>query len=275
MSQASLARFRGPVVQGNLTTSSSTSPANKIVYVTAISNLLDISQAGASDALMIYQTQPLDLHDSIVPTKIRAPVPEITVTSLDIFTAPANADISIKANAKPTKSDSGPTRGSSVLTPIPSPSTLSPAAITGIILSTVALAIALTALAIFLYLRRKSKKTEADMEAPKPEETLAEKVARGREYQRKRWSARETAMNQERFNRLKAKLAARENVVAEVDETFVIGDGEEDRDAVKKEAPIVARPGAARRPSGLAMHPPIPSDAVNMEDSDPKVGRAI
>ncbi|KAF9693328.1 hypothetical protein EKO04_008686 [Ascochyta lentis] len=279
MSQPNLPVFTWPIaapgVQKEPPRSFSAS-AKKIVYVTVTSTILYTPTVDASKIPMIHQTQPLDLHASNIPSKIRASVPDVTVASFEFFTPPADVSVSMGGTVTPTKSNSGPTPdlSHSTVTPAPSPLALSPAAITGITIGFVAFIGILAALAVFFYRYRKAPKSKADVETPKPRETLEEKVERAREYQRKRWSAHETAMNQERFNKLKAKLAAQRKDIAKVDETFVIGDGEGDGNVEKKEVPLKARLVAARRPSGLAMHPPSPVDSVEMADVDPKAGRA-
>ena len=131
------------------------SSAVHTVHVTVDLTTIHRPAAHSSTASLIYQTQPLDLHPQILSKKICTPVSEVTVSSFDLYTPPANPPVSSPAG-------SGPTWLSSSLlvdNPGPSSQTLSPSAIVGITLSAVAFAVIFIGLAFCLHRRRKAKKS--------------------------------------------------------------------------------------------------------------------
>lgn len=231
----------------------------------------------ASVAAKIHQTWPLDLHAPMIPTKVRTPVLEATTASFHLSTIIPNPFVPVLGNPTFAKSNPGPTPSPMSSDPEirdASPRTLSPAAIAGVTLGLVAFLGILIALIFFLYRRRKAKKAQSDTEASKSKDTLAEKMERSRERRRKRWAPQETAMNKERFEKLKELLAAKNREAAK-NKASVVENLEGEEDTETKEVQQKTRPGAGRRPSGLAMHPPTPVSEASMDHGDVNIGRAV
>lgn len=193
----------------------------------------------------------------------------MTVETFEFFTPSADASISVLAEATPTKSNSGPTPKSSPSdTPVTFASHNFGGKIKGIVVGSIAF-VFIVGLALACWrARRRTAKANAsapvDMEA-----VLEEKRKRAESLGIQRWSWPNYQQSLERFQAPQAKVA--------------------DNAATKKEDPIIeaaegtifeirnpqVRPDRARRPSGLAMHPPTPVTSEFKENDETDVGRPM
>ena len=231
----------------------SADPSVQTIYVTVTSTSLHYRAANSSKASTIYQTKPLELYSALIPTKVRILVPEVTVASFNFYTSPADLStptfaeqISTKFKSGPTSNPSSPRTATSV-----SSQALSSPAIAGVTLGSVALIGVLIAIALYFY-RHRNTKNHNEAEASNTGDILESKMQRARDLGRNRWSGRHTMASKERFEILKAKMAAKkvEAVVEENEDRC--GEGS----AVET---LQVQYDRARRISGLAMHPPTPA----------------
>ncbi|KAF2622303.1 hypothetical protein BU25DRAFT_463050 [Macroventuria anomochaeta] len=198
----------------------------------------------------------------------RTPVPEVTVASFDPYTPPADPVISVLAESTPIKSNSGPTPAPSFsLTNAPASSSALSSAIAGVVLGSVAVVGIFIVLALYLHRRRKAS-THKDTEAAKLEDRLNEKIARAQYLGQKRWSAHHTMARKGRFEKLRAKMAAKKDeAIVEEHGAAVVGEEAVEMPQVQYDQ--------ARRPSGLTMYPPTPKSAKSKEGVGADVGRVL
>ncbi|KAJ4323861.1 hypothetical protein N0V94_001645 [Neodidymelliopsis sp. IMI 364377] len=214
-------------------------------------------------------------------------MPDVTVASFDFHIPPPNHLSPAPFN--PTFIDPTFTVFTSQMTsssPASKNPTLSLSAIVGITLGLIAFLGILIGLALFFYRRRKPKPSPSDTEKAEPEETLAEKMERMREFRRRRNTANTAGKHKAAYEAAKRKLRDKaerarggEPRRGENKEVFVVGDGEEEHKENEKKAKeqeeAVQRQEMeeeaerrwARRPSGLRMHPPSASSVVTVVEA--------
>lgn len=259
----------------------------RTVYVTDTSTILHTASAGISQALLIHQTQPLHLHASVPPTKIRTLVPEVAAISFSLYTLIADRPVSVLGEATLVKSNSGQTPTPAALlseTPISPSLTLSSSAIAGISLGAVALVGIFIGVALCLH-RRRNLKTSAssdNKEAAKQERITQARSLRQNTFRQDKFKHRcvsDIMQSKQRFENTKANMAAKNNDKApkkeeearEEDETFVITDDGMFEMAEESHAEY----DRSRRPSGLAMHPPTLKDLEAKTGDGMDVGQAM
>lgn len=250
------------------------------VHATVTSTVLHDPTVATPAAPLIHQTKPLDLHAPVTPTKVRTPVPEVTVAAFELYTPSVDVPVSILAETAPTKSKSGPTPGSSstkISTTEPVENGDSVPHIVAGLLSGSAVLMFIFGWALLAWLARRRRRGEdrkANESAPVDMEAVLEfKRQRAHDLGMKRWSRRNTRASMERFKELQANAAAKNaakkaDAIVEKVEGKVLVTGEEIQE------PQVQY-DRARRPSGLAMHPPTPVTAEFKDGRGKDVGRAI
>jgi len=223
--------------------------AAKTVHITVTSTVLQDPAAVTSVFSLIHQTKPLDFIALVRPTRIAKSAPEMTVQAFEFYTPSADTSISVLAEVTPTKSNSGPTPD----VPSTDASTASDshnagAKIAGIIIGIVFILLIIPLMFEYWRARRRGKAYESapvDMEA-----VLKQKRERAKYLAKQRWSRQHIRQSLKRYQAVQAKLVA--DVVKDKDPVV-----EAESTTSEIQNPQV-RHDRARRPSGLAMHPPTP-----------------
>jgi hypothetical protein len=248
----------------------------KTVYITITSTVLQDPAADASTASLIHQTKPLDFQAPVRPTKVHESVLEMGVAAFESYNPSVNPSVSALVEATPTKSSSGSTSGPSSSEKFSPESVRERDHVPQIVAGCIAGGVVLTFVILLLYLfwrrRRRADSAARKGEEPAPvdmETVLEEKRKRAEYLGMQRWSRRDTQASMDRYQALRAQLAAKS--VAKKEEPVV---EEAEGTTFEIQKPQI-RPSRARRPSGLAMHPPTPTDSEFMEGDGKDVGRAL
>ncbi|KAJ8111866.1 hypothetical protein OPT61_g5634 [Boeremia exigua] len=160
----------------------------RTIYVTVSSTVVHKPGRKVTKDSLIHQTKPLEFHAPATPTKPHPPIPELTVASFQIYSAP----IKTLSTAVSTATTSNPALDTTTKQTT-KPPLFSPAEIAGLTLGLLAIIGLSIAAALFLHCRRAAK-SRRDAESLSSEEVLDAKIQRAQDLGRQRRSLRDTMM---------------------------------------------------------------------------------
>lgn len=227
-----------------------------------------------SESSLIHQTEPLDLHAQRIPTTVESRPPDVTVASFPLYTPPVGSvfsTIPILSTHKPTPSPSSFQENT-----LNRSSAVSPAAIAGITLGAVTSLGILFALALCLH-RCRIAKTRTNTKNMPAEQAIDAKMQRARDLGMQRWSMQQALANKGRLQALNPKKVATvgEEVAGDERKDIVLFVEDGDISAMQGTGAMPLYLDRARRPSGLAMHPPTPLVAQFEGSYRSEIGRAM